>query len=48
MEILYGKKYADELVFMPVSSNSVSGQIWEISDEMHEQFLEREKTQICN
>jgi hypothetical protein len=41
MEILHGKKYIDELKFMPLSDNTVSKRIREISDDMHEQLLER-------
>jgi hypothetical protein len=42
-EILRGKKYADELKFMPLSNGTVRTQITEISDDMHEQLLERIK-----
>jgi hypothetical protein len=40
-EILHGKIYADELKFVPLSNNSVSKQIREISNNMHEQLMER-------
>jgi hypothetical protein len=40
-EILHGKKYADELKFMPLSNGTVRTRITEISDDMHEQLLER-------
>jgi hypothetical protein len=42
-EILHRKKYADELKFVPVSDDSVSKRIREISNDMHEQLLERIK-----
>jgi hypothetical protein len=41
MEILHGKKYADELKFLPLSNDTVSKRIREISDDMLEQLLER-------
>jgi hypothetical protein len=43
MEILYGKKYTDELKFMPLSNDTVSKRAREISDDMHEELLERIK-----
>jgi hypothetical protein len=43
MEILHGKKYAHELKFVPLSNDTVSKQIREISDDMCELLLERIK-----
>jgi hypothetical protein len=40
-EILHGNIYTDELKFVPLSNNSVSKQIRKISNDMHEQLLER-------
>jgi hypothetical protein len=40
-DILPGKKYADELKFVPLSNVTVSKRIREISDGMREQLLER-------
>jgi hypothetical protein len=40
-EILRGKKYADELKFVPLSNDTVSKRIREIIDDMREQMLER-------
>jgi hypothetical protein len=40
-EILHGKKYADELKFVPLSNDTVSKRKREISDAMCEQLLER-------
>jgi hypothetical protein len=42
-KILHGKKYADELKFMPLSNDTVSKRIREVRDDMHEQLLERIK-----
>jgi hypothetical protein len=39
-EILRGKKYADELKFLPLSNVTISERIREINDDMCEQ-LER-------
>jgi hypothetical protein len=47
-EILHGKKYADELKFVPLSNDTVSKRIREISDDMHEQLLERIKKKAPN
>jgi hypothetical protein len=43
MEILHGKKYADELKFVPLSDDTVRTRITKISDYMREQLLERIK-----
>jgi hypothetical protein len=40
-EILHGKKHADELKFVPLSKDTVSKRTREISDDVHEQLLER-------
>jgi hypothetical protein len=42
-KILHGKKYADELKYVPLSNDTVSKRIREISDDVHEQLLERIK-----
>jgi hypothetical protein len=42
-EILHGKKYDDEFKFVPLSSDTVSKRIREISDDIREQLLERIK-----
>jgi hypothetical protein len=44
-QILHGKKQADELKFVPLSNDTVSERIREISDDVCEQLLERIKKQ---
>jgi hypothetical protein len=43
LEILHGKKYADELKFVPLSNDTLSKRVREISNDMREQLLERNK-----
>jgi hypothetical protein len=42
-ETLHGKKYAHDLIFVPLSNDTVSKRKREISDDMRGQFLERIK-----